>query len=463
MFTKETYRSIGIIFLLLLLVLQNLLTLNKILTISVFVPLVLVLLATFSNHKVIQNNLRKNIIWVFVVLLIGLNLHIYNKVIPDQSQFTEDCIAEGYKQCVEALENAGIPIYLDKELTDEEKSRIVFERTGLTESQIKQYSQDILKISRDLYELALASYNLGDYDHALQYIDVSLQKNTKDSSAFLLKGALLAHIGDIDGAYKATDKSLSLNSNNPVAWYNLGVILQSLGHFNDAIDAYDNAIHIRPNFVDAMNNKARVYSEQNMTSEALELYNEILSIDSEYARAWNNRGVLLKELGHKESALKSYQQAVNLSPHSTVYWNNLGILQQDIGNFQESENSYRKSLENNPLNSGVWYNLGLLLGMNLLRHNESLAAFNTAIEINDSDPDIWHNRAVVQEQLNQLNESLYSINRALELDSERELSIRYKAHILSKLGRFDEIIDLWIYGPESNYTGNFYNNTITGI
>ena len=79
----------------------------------------------------------------------------------------------------------------------------------------------------------------GDYQKALKYFDLVLQKTPKNINAIIDKGVTLQNLNKLESSLKLYDAALELESNNIDALVNKGSSLHSLGKYIEAIKCYD--------------------------------------------------------------------------------------------------------------------------------------------------------------------------------------------------------------------------------
>lgn len=82
------------------------------------------------------------------------------------------------------------------------------------------------------------------------------------------------------------------------------------------------------------------------------------------------------------------------STDASLYWFQQGLSLYNMDKYEESLNAYDKALELNPNDFEAWNNKGIDLGL-LGRYDEALTAFNNAVALNDSYAEAWYNMGVI--------------------------------------------------------------------
>jgi tetratricopeptide (TPR) repeat protein len=92
----------------------------------------------------------------------------------------------------------------------------------------------------------------------------------------------------------------------------------------------------------------------------------------------------------------------------------------------------------------------------------ALEDYNKALEINDQDPEIWLNRGVVKEKLNDLKGAFSDYTKAIGLNEKFEKAWLNRGNVLTKQGRYKDAADDYsaaiIFNPD--YGPAYYNRAI---
>ena len=80
--------------------------------------------------------------------------------------------------------------------------------------------------------------------------------------------------------------------------------------------------------------------------------------------------------------------------NNSTAWFYKGMILYDENKFNESIQAYNKAIQLNPLNEDAWNGKGMALGT-LERYEEALQAFNRATQINSSCAEAWYNMGVI--------------------------------------------------------------------
>ncbi len=122
-----------------------------------------------------------------------------------------------------------------------------------------------------------------------------------------------------------------------------------------------------------------------------------------------------------------------------VQWNNKGASLAELGRHQDALACYDRAIEINPRYASAWYNKGAALG-DLGRHQDALACYDRAIDINPRDAAAWSNKGPVLGKLGRHQEAIASYDRAIEINPRYVETWYNKAAALARLGRYQEAL-----------------------
>ena len=108
------------------------------------------------------------------------------------------------------------------------------------------------------------------------------------------------------------------------------------------------------------------------------------------------------------------------------------------GNYDSAIRIYDELLVRFPNYIDGWYNKGIALYRHMGRHQEGLAAFDRALQIDGEDIDIWHERGKLLLILHQNDAALQSFERVLTLRPNYRISIEGKAAAYYAMERYED-------------------------
>ncbi len=188
---------------------------------------------------------------------------------------------------------------------------------------------------------------------------------------------------------------------------------------------------------------------QESFEEALDAFNHSLEINPQYFDAWLYKGASLDMIavdssGNKgpeafEESLKAYDRAIELEPRNATVWMFKGGALDDIAHSM----AYNFKMDW-PSKDPIGF------------FNQSIQAFDNALELDLKSANAWHGRGVAlihlgrykegqnlgtaEEIAGLYDEALKSINRAIEFDPDTPGAQENKASLLEIMGRHEDAL-----------------------
>lgn len=170
--------------------------------------------------------------------------------------------------------------------------------------------------------------------------------------------------------------------------------------------------------------------------KALKSYNKAIRIRNNEALYYTNRATLKSEMGNIKGALKDYEKALEVKEHFLIAYINRAQLYEKQGNIDgaikdlETLLKYEKSV-------GAASNLAILRKKKG-NFQAALDDFNTLIEENPLEAYLYNNRADTKMVMGFLDDALWDIQRAIDLNELYPVSFVTKGEILTKQGKTKE-------------------------
>ena len=131
------------------------------------------------------------------------------------------------------------------------------------------------------------------------------------------------------------------------------------------------------------NNMGAVFSQQGRLIEAITAFNEAIRRKPDFPQSYNNVGIILTKLGRGEEAVAAYRRALQLAPTNARTYVNLAQALCGLGDLDQAIEICKKAISFAPNSSPAYQVLGS--AANVGRLDESLSAFDRAIELNPTD------------------------------------------------------------------------------
>jgi tetratricopeptide (TPR) repeat protein len=123
------------------------------------------------------------------------------------------------------------------------------------------------------------------------------------SERWYLNGLNSLWLGNYESALGYFEIAVNKNPGRAEAWIQVGYCKVKQGKSRDAIRAFQQAIRLRPNSVEAYNKLGDAYFYSGSFNEALEAYRQATRINPRHAEGYYNLGMTYMEIGDRWSAI----------------------------------------------------------------------------------------------------------------------------------------------------------------
>ncbi len=270
---------------------------------------------------------------------------------------------------------------------------------------------------------------------------------------------------------KAINKALQLDPGNPLAWEMKGEVLSQMEKYNESVDAYDKAIKNIGSYRQDIHANQTEFLSYIWTSKSISLwqlmrYNESLAAVDKAVQvdpagnydAWAFKGELLASLGRYNESILAFEGAAatetaNSRPEiRALPWAAEGYVLMQMSRYEEADQINQKIIGLNITGEGAdrrlanaWRGRGNALA-NLEKYNESLQAFDKAIELNsEKAPYAWTGKGDALLASGRYVEAIIAYDRALKLypefaDAGIASAQKGRGDSLTKLGKREEAL-----------------------
>ncbi|WKC73194.1 tetratricopeptide repeat protein [Borreliella yangtzensis] len=215
---------------------------------------------------------------------------------------------------------------------------------------------------------------------AIKDLNEFLTTSPNDTHASKTLAQAYENNGDLLKAENVYEKITKLK-NTKEDYYKLGIIRFKLKKFENSIKSFDQTIRLDPKHKKAHNNKGIALMMLNQNKKAIESFEKAIQIDKNYDTAYYQKGIAEEKNGDMQQAFESFKNAYNLNKKLN-YALKAGIVSNNLGNFKNSE-EYLGFFNDNTKkpNEVAIYNLSIAKFENN-KFEESLETINKAINLN---------------------------------------------------------------------------------
>lgn len=263
--------------------------------------------------------------------------------------------------------------------------------------------------------------------------------------------------GSLEEALEAYDKSLLIDPENGDVWLGKALILDILGNtsesqeaYREAVDAFDEDLKVDPEDAQswwgmgvALDSLGRREEATEAREKAAFIFNQTLEENPDDAETWFDMAEVLVGLLRREEAIEAYGKAIELNSTKADYAAiSQGVLLQELGRYDESLVAFDRAIELIPeydaqMLATVWYHKANSLDNNN-RPKEALEAYDVVTELDPGNKGAWLGKGTMLEDLGMYDQSLEAFATALKLDPQLFYAWTKKGDLLIKLGQNSE-------------------------
>jgi len=259
-------------------------------------------------------------------------------------------------------------------------------------------------------------------------IGVNKQAKQEVIKQLYREGLALGKLGKHKESIRKYDEIIKIDKQRNYAWHKKGIELNSLNKYKEAMECFDRSIVIDRKDRFAWNHRGVSLRELGKYEEALRSCNEAISINNKYPFGWYTKGSILQHLGDLAGAKDCFERVVKLAPDNDMYKKRLEGIKKLIQQ-SEVENQYSDQLDHE----------GLVLNK-LGKHEEALAKFEKAIELNAGDNVAWHRKGIELNALEKYNEAMECFEKAIHINSRDKFAWNHRALSLCRMGNYKDAI-----------------------
>ena len=206
------------------------------------------------------------------------------------------------------------------------------------------------------------------------------------ATEWMAESYLLQSGSQLEAALRAAKSAAEKSPNFGFAWARVAELEFSFGRTPQALAALEKSFRLSPRNAAAISLKGFLRAAQNRIPEALLFFDEAIAVDPALGNAWLGRGLCRIRQGHAEAGRQDLQVAATLEP-------NRSLLRSYLGKAFSNEGEER-----------------------LARKELVLAQ-----RLDPKDPTPWLYSALLDQQENQINESVRDLEKSQELNDNRSV------------------------------------------
>ncbi|MBS1949644.1 MAG: tetratricopeptide repeat protein [Bacteroidetes bacterium] len=278
------------------------------------------------------------------------------------------------------------------------------------------------------YYRAQARENLGDKPGALTDFNIYLEAKPKDTEA-LFSRALLRY------QYRqwamAREDFLKLLASPPGETKSIFFAPDKEGNLGIATTQSNSSIL---NYLGLVDVKMKNYKR------ALQYLDSAIKLESKNAEYYINRGWARQELLDTAMAMQDYQKALMLNPEGSMARYNIAVLTAKKGNLKEVEKLLTEAIERNP-DEQHFFTARAINQTAQKNFTKALEDFNSSLQLDNRDADVWLRRGTLKMQLNNLTGALADFTESIKINDTNEKTWLLRGNLMMQMNRINEAIE----------------------
>ena len=288
-----------------------------------------------------------------------------------------------------------------------------------------------------LLALANLARKRGDLKGALAHIDLALAAEPENSSARVLRGAVLQVQGQRAEAIAEYTEALRLDPRSAAALANRALARLDLGDRENALADAEAAVQAEPLLSEAWAARARARDLAGDRKGASADHDRALELDPKSVPARINRAAFRREEGDHASALDDLNRAVETAPADVDARRHRAFVLRLLGRADEARVDLDEAARLRPEDPEVWHDRGVLL-YGQKKYDEAIADLDRCLLLAPRHAKAWFNRAQAWWGKGELTRAIDDLGRATGADAKYDLAFFTRGYLLEQLGRPEE-------------------------
>lgn len=279
-----------------------------------------------------------------------------------------------------------------------------------------------------LFQLAQASYHLGQLTNAEDHLQHLLELDHKSAQAYCLLGIIAKEKFQFKIAENYIRQAIELDSKYITGWIELAKLFHITGYHEESQKACQGALMMTPIHPVPHQILGEIENSQNHTEKAeqffrqavdlLEVFQELNKTD--HSNVFNALGDFLYSQNNLEEAMTYYAFSLNVENDQPAILQRMGALHAGFGQFKEALNHYSQVMEIDPKNARNFYELGQLY-YHLGDLESSNEAFSEAAELAPQMTDAYYELGANYYERESYTEAKTCFKKAIKLEPDYDL------------------------------------------
>ncbi|HLF35676.1 MAG TPA: tetratricopeptide repeat protein [Cyclobacteriaceae bacterium] len=322
---------------------------------------------------------------------------------------------------------------------------------------------------------------------AIDYFDNFLKENPENFEAWYLKALAQEKSLDYRSAIHCLETSLRINPAFAEGLFSLAMLYYKTGNYQAAKEKFEHLADMPLGETNAVYFRGIKYGEDARDTE----FNQLISMANKEADIYNYLGLCYLKAGDPAKSINFFNQSIQSRDNDDNIYVNRGLAWSQINRNDYAINDYRKALSINPDNMLAKLNLSMIAGDSTgipdplfglagidmpevfayrayIKFNGgdlagAISDYDSAIFLDEDNPDFILNRGIVFEKANEFELALKDLRTAELLEPGNPKIYFHQGNIYFKLKHFSQSINSYTRAIhlEPGNGANFYNRAIS--
>jgi tetratricopeptide (TPR) repeat protein len=390
-----------------------------------------------------------------------------------------------------------IPVVLPMDRLPENLSKhlillILFLCPGLTYSQHEgrghdSHNNEQYNSIEEFPEKGIQFLNEGLILDAIDYFDKFLKENPDNFEAWYFKGLSQEKALDYHSAILCLETSLRINPAFAEGLFSLAMLYYKTGNYQVAREKFEHLAAMPPGETNAVYFRGIKYGEGRRNTE----FDQLISMANKKADIYNYIGLCYLKAGDPAKSINFFNQSIQSGGNDDNIYVNRGLAWYQINRNDHAINDYRKALSINPDNMLARLNLSLIAGDSIdipdplnglvgsdmpeayayrgyLKFKDgdlagAISDYDSAIFLDENNPDFILNRGIVFEKTNEFDLALKDFKTAALIEPGNPIIHFHEGNVYFNLKLFSQSINSYtraiLLDPGNG--ASFYNRAIS--
>ena len=309
---------------------------------------------------------------------------------------------------------------------------------------IKTVSASKRKSSQIEVLLAAGLLKQGKTNAAAKKLAGILRKYPKNVEALILRALVSFRRKKYDASKSDLLRVLEQSSEEAYAHRLLGDIYYIQGQLRNAVSSYSSYIQLGGAEEVVYRNRAQASYLVRNYEAALQDYNFLISKNDKVGEYFSGRGHVYHKRGLHKASINDYGRAIKLGGKSAVVYTRMANALANTGRHKQAEIIASKGLKLHRNNAQL-YRIRGSVRIQEKNTKGAIRDYRKSVKIKPNF-DIYYRLGLLYNELNDAEQAIIFLTKALKLKSSHSLSYRHRGSLHEKIGHKDKAVADWKKG-----------------